>query len=74
MDGEPDPEEEVEFDETEENLIPSVHRLDTSVGTEKLVDFPTKLSVDLPPESTVDEFCYGNDDRDNGGEDADRDM
>lgn len=46
--GEADPEEEIELDETEKDLIVGIHGLDAAVRTKILVHLPTKFGVDLP--------------------------
>lgn len=62
---EADPEEEIELDEAEEDLVVGVHGLDASVGTKELVDLPAKLGVYLPSEGAVCELRDG----DNNGND-----
>ena len=71
---EPDPEEQAELDETEEDLVVRVHRLDAAIRTEELEHLPAKLGVDLPPERAVYELGDGDDYWDDDSEDFDGDV
>ena len=68
---EADPEEEVELDEAEEDLVMGEHGLDPAVRTEELVDLPSKLGVDLPAERNVRDLGDGDDNGDDDGEGLD---
>lgn len=67
---EADPEEEVEFHETEEDLVVGVHSLDPAVRTKVLVHLPTELGVYFPAECAVCKFR----DRDDYGYDEGEDV
>ena len=45
---EADPEEEVELDKAQEDLVVGEHGLDPAVCAKELVDLPPELGVDLP--------------------------
>lgn len=53
---EADPEEEVELDQAQKDLVVSVHRLDATVRAKVLVHLPAKLGVDPPPQRAVGEL------------------
>ena len=71
LDREANPEEHVEFDETEENLVIGIHGLDATVGAKELVHFPAEVHVDFPSKGNVRELCGGDDTWDHGREHVD---
>ena len=67
LNGEADPEEEIELDQAEEDLVVGEHGLDPPVGAKELVDLPAKLGVNLPSQRNVGDFGDGDD---NGNNDS----
>jgi len=72
--GETDPKEDVELDETFENLMGRVHFLDAAVSTEKLVHLPAEFVINFPAKTNVCYFRSGYDGRDDIGENVHRYM
>ena len=68
---EADPEEQVELDETEENLVVGEHGLDPAVCAQELIDLPAELGIDLPSQCDVGNLGDGDDNRNNDGESVD---
>ena len=68
---EADPEEQVELDEAEENLVVGEHGLDPAVGAQEFIDLPAELGIDLPSQCDVGNLGDGDDNRNNDGESVD---
>ena len=68
------PEEEIEFDHTEEDLVMSVHCLDAAVRSKEFEHFPAEFRVNLPSESAIYELGDGYHYRNDDSEDLDGNM
>ena len=65
---ESDPEEQVEFNQTEEDLVMGEESLDPAVCAKEFIDFPPKLCVDLPTQGDVGDLGDGDDYWNDNGE------
>ena len=74
MHAETNPEENIELDETLENLINGKHLLNPPVSSKKLVHLPAKLVVYCPCERDVGELCNSDDNWEDCRESVDGDV